>query len=768
MTRLAAAAAGLLLLASTAAFAQTDTQAPAHLSLVEGEAVIERGTEVEPASTNLVLVAGDRLRTDQGRVELLLGDGSALHVDERSTVDLNSPQVFRLLEGRLIVLADQAAAGSLQIDTRAASVRILSEGEYRLSIFGDGQQTGLDVAVVRGEAEVAAAGGSTQVYTGTMVSVREGEAPTWPARFNSAEADAFVAWSEALTDSRRGSRSAEYLPDELQPYSATMDRYGSWSYAEPYGYVWYPSVATTWRPYWKGRWRWTIGIGWVWVGGDPWSWPTHHFGRWGFTATGRWFWIPARVWGPAWVHWAVSPGFIGWCPLGWNNRPVLAFFGHHHHRRFRHSPWHAWSVVRTNHFRSGAWVHHSVVPARTFEGPRAPRFAVQASPPNVAVARRTLAARGPGETSIAPRAGHSRRGPTIGVDRAVPRGGASRTVTTLQGRADGTAASPDTGRSRARLRTPEAGAASRAPSVIYHRGEPRDPAASRDPATSRSGDGRRIAVPRGGSTAAVREAEGGTSAAEDAASVFRGRSRRGSLPPPQATPSPGMRRSEPASRGGSLGRGSSGRSSDSGAAPSAAPARQSPSSGRSAAPRGRSAPSGGGAIGSAPSRSGGRAVPRGASFESGRPASREALRGASAPRRSTSQFRSAPSSDSRAFHRSSGTSRPRFEVAPAAPSRGMRGPSRSGSSRSAPAFRSDPPASHAAPARFRDSGRIAPAVRSAPSGSSRAVRGDGGRGGSAPAMQSAPSRRGSGDGARSAPSGRSSGHAVPRSRGRPR
>src|SRR6266536_2968354 len=38
------------------------------------------------------------------------------------------------------------------------------------------------------------------------------------------------------------SRSASYLPQDLQPYGSTFDQYGSWQYDQPNGYVWYPQV----------------------------------------------------------------------------------------------------------------------------------------------------------------------------------------------------------------------------------------------------------------------------------------------------------------------------------------------------------------------------------------------------------------------------------------------------------------------------------------------------------------------------------------------
>ena len=131
-----------------------------------------------------------------------------------------------------------------------------------------------------------------------------------------------------------------------------LDTYGSWNYEPTYGYVWFPHVVSGWRPYYHGRWRFYARFGWTWVGGDVWAWPTHHYGRWGTTSAGAWFWVPGRTWGPAWVHWAVAPGYVSWCPLGFDGRPVVPF-GYAHASRASYTgviPWTAWTVVPRDHF----------------------------------------------------------------------------------------------------------------------------------------------------------------------------------------------------------------------------------------------------------------------------------------------------------------------------------------------------------------------------------------------------------------------------------
>ncbi len=469
--------------------AQTEAPPP-HLSVLEGRAEITRGADREPAIANTPLVVGDQLATADGRAEVLLGDGSALHLDERTTVDFNGDTVLRLVTGRVILLAERGAAGSLQIDAAPASVRIQSTAEVHLALFEDQGKATLQVAVVRGLVDVDSGGGPVAVRAGQQVYVREGESPSYPAPFNSARLDGFARWSQALFDGRRGATSAQYLPTDVRVYGSTFDQYGSWSYDAPYGYVWYPRVAASWRPYHHGRWRHAGRYGWNFVGYDPWGWATHHYGRWGLSLAGAWYWIPSAGWGAAWVNWAVAPGYVGWCPLGWNNRPVLGFWGHgsrlaygggYGHRG--HDPWRAWSVVSTHSFRGGSSVSHERFDARSFSGSRAPNFIVQPTPPSVAIPRGSVVAPGYriAGPSVAPRAGQSRRGPPLSDP-----GSASSASRTPAPASAGSARTFSTSAS-----------ASGPPNVIYHRGTPIEPqtGGSSSPASAYERAG--VAVPRG-------------------------------------------------------------------------------------------------------------------------------------------------------------------------------------------------------------------------------------------------------------------------------
>jgi FecR protein len=351
-------AGALVVPGAVAAQEPVDSDPPAHVSFVDGAAVIERDGQADTAPANMPLLAGDRIRTQAGRVEILFADGSTLHVDNFTTVDFQSDELVRVLDGRVrLAIAGRPREVGYRIDGPNAWAQISQPGEYRFAITRNDRGIEVELAVLRGAAELVNDDGRTPLRAGERAFARAGTAPSYAYVFNSASWDAFDRWSESRRDYRLG-LSSQYLPEPVRPYTRAFDQYGSWRHEPTYGYVWYPTVAVGWRPYYHGRWATLRPYGWVWVGNDPWAWPTHHYGRWGFSA-GAWFWIPGRTWGPAWVSWGYSPGYVSWCPLGWNNRPVFSIVNLNVYSR-GYDPWRAWTVVRRDHFGRD-FVHRRVV-----------------------------------------------------------------------------------------------------------------------------------------------------------------------------------------------------------------------------------------------------------------------------------------------------------------------------------------------------------------------------------------------------------------------
>jgi hypothetical protein len=444
---------------------QENVEPPAHVAFVDGSAVLERDGRVDDSPENMPLLAGDRVRTTAGRVEIIFADGATLHLDANTTVDFQSDELVRLLEGRIrLSIPGPLRPVSYRIDAPSGWARVTQPGEYRVALMHGDRGAELELAVIRGGAELLTQNGSTELRAGERAYSRPEGTPSSVYAFNSASWDAFDRWSEARRDRRLGV-SAGYLPDEVRPYAESFDRYGTWRDDPAYGRVWYPSVAADWRPYYYGRWVPMPLYGWTWVGRDNWAWPTHHYGRWGFSA-GVWFWIPGRVWSPAWVSWAYAGDYVSWSPLGWDNRPLVqinVFAGR--------DRWHPWTVVPRRYFGTG-YVSSRAVSIYGIDAGTRGSFAYRRSAPDFGGYARPRAsapirAAGTGRalprdsrstvyTNLEPR--DSRVGATAPRVRVGPPGTSDRSDVVRRGRVPDDGSAGRAGSARPRYETPAGGA----------------------------------------------------------------------------------------------------------------------------------------------------------------------------------------------------------------------------------------------------------------------------------------------------------------------
>jgi len=180
------------------------------------------------------------------------------------------------------------------------------------------------VSVYEGEATLDGAQ-PVRLRAGERVYARRGEVEEGPTQFDRTEADEFAEWDDGRQEQTAyAANRQEALPDDVAPYADELDRHGAWYYETEVGHVWRPYVAAGWQPYSNGRWTWSV-FGWTWVPYESWGWAVSHYGRWGFAPALGWYWIPGATWAPAWVSWAVGGDYVGWCPLGYRDRPVLVY-----------------------------------------------------------------------------------------------------------------------------------------------------------------------------------------------------------------------------------------------------------------------------------------------------------------------------------------------------------------------------------------------------------------------------------------------------------
>ncbi len=336
----------------------------ARVRFIDGDASALRndGTSDDLAA-NMPIYSGDRVDSQAGgRVEMQLPDGSMVRLDSGTKIELYdlldpsfrnpSPTLLGISSGVLQVDIDDARDGdALRIDTPAASIYVLERGSFRIDID---RSDVVRISVERGRVEVAGERDSVIVASGQRASVRPGGRPGAAWRYNVYATDSFDRWVSDRDDlyDVRVARGREYdeLPSEVRPYYSELSRNGRWVYADDWGWVWRPSVDDDWRPYTSGYWS-SGPWGPVWVGAESWGWCTSRYGRWDFRRGAGWVWIPGRVFSPAHVYWYYGPEYVGWCPLGWWDRPVhLSISFGWGHNWFNDCPW--W-FVGYDHFYYG-------------------------------------------------------------------------------------------------------------------------------------------------------------------------------------------------------------------------------------------------------------------------------------------------------------------------------------------------------------------------------------------------------------------------------
>jgi hypothetical protein len=328
----------------------------ARFRYVDRTVTLQRASEdsSEEAQANVPFLPGDRMSTDDnGRAELQLPSGTLLRVDDRSSLEYLSeggPAAFRLDGGGLYVHAREG--GALTIETPGGLISLGRRGVFRID--ADSGETRL--TVLEGSAVLDSGGRQVEVQAGERTYANSGEAPEDPQGFNRGDRDDFARW-DGDRDSRvgyYGGDSQRYLPAEIASYGGDLDGHGSWYDDPEAGHVWRPNVGEDWSPYSDGRWEWT-SYGWTWCPYESWGWAPFHYGRWGFGARLGWYWIPGPVWGPAWVSWAYGGDYVGWCPLGFHNRPVLeiGIFGGRYGRN-------AWFYARRGDLLTGEFARRRV------------------------------------------------------------------------------------------------------------------------------------------------------------------------------------------------------------------------------------------------------------------------------------------------------------------------------------------------------------------------------------------------------------------------
>ncbi len=334
MTQAAMAAVWTAAAPAPARAADEDEDRPvARLSLLEGDVSVRLGDTGDwiAAAVNAPVLAEDTVATPFGaRAEIQLDWANMVRLGADTELRLaeleNERYIVQLARGLITFRVQRESAAEVEISTPVVSVRPMRVGSYRVFVREDGV---CEITVRSGLAEVFTPTGSETLRAGqTMVARGTASYPEFRIG-NAAARDDWDRWNEERD--RYFERSEAYQYVDSSVYGAEdLDGHGSWVYADPYGWVWTPTVQAGWTPYYDGRWVWIDWYGWNWVSYEPWGWAPYHYGRW-FYHNNRWCWWPGTYgvrhrWSPglvAFVGWGgwngvsvgVGLGQIGWIPL---------------------------------------------------------------------------------------------------------------------------------------------------------------------------------------------------------------------------------------------------------------------------------------------------------------------------------------------------------------------------------------------------------------------------------------------------------------------
>src|SRR5438552_2382186 len=292
--------AGIALLGATAA-AQDEDDPPgrvARMNFSQGSVSFQPGGEGDWVSAvpNRPLTTGDNLWTDRNsRAELHVGSTSVRMGPETSLTFLqldDRTAQFRLSDGSMILRVRHLDDDDLiEVDTPNAAFSVLKNGEYRIDVDRDGNESYITAWHGRGE---VTGGGSSYVVVGGQRARFFG---TDSLNYDIADiprSDDFDDWAFDRDGREDRADASNYVSQEMTGYE-DLDEYGRWRYVSDYGPVWIPaSIPVGWAPYRYGHWVWIRPWGWTWVDDEPWGFAPFHYGRWAYVENG-WCWVPGPV-----------------------------------------------------------------------------------------------------------------------------------------------------------------------------------------------------------------------------------------------------------------------------------------------------------------------------------------------------------------------------------------------------------------------------------------------------------------------------------------
>lgn len=274
------------------------------LSEVKGSVQLDRnnGRGFEPATANLPVVEGSKLRTGQGVAEIEFEDNSTVRVAPDSVVEF--PQLERhadgttassvhLLQGMAYVSIVKAKPNEFNVLFGEQKLSLPSPSHVRLQLAG----TEARLAVLDNTLRIDGPSGALDVSKKKTITfdMMEHQQPTvakdiLPEPYDEWDQSSVGYHARVANNSAFGGSSYAYGLNDMSYYGNFVSGCGM-------GMMWRPYfTSAAWDPFANGTWAWYQGAGYSWVSPYPWGWTPYHSGSWAFCPGTGWGWMPGGSW----------------------------------------------------------------------------------------------------------------------------------------------------------------------------------------------------------------------------------------------------------------------------------------------------------------------------------------------------------------------------------------------------------------------------------------------------------------------------------------
>ena len=289
------------------------------------EIQLRAGEPFRAALRNTPVPQGARLRTENGRLETELDDGSVLRLSGTALAELSDAVALSTGQHITSIALDKGTAyftgrppenETLSISAPGAQITLRHRARVRFEI----SSSWTDIAILEGRVRFATPSAELELREGQLARVPQNQNGHFQLfrEIPQLEAD---DWSRKRDIAQEASASAAHLPGVR--FGATdLDLTGSWLQTDDAGLVWKPKVTEGWAPFQAGVWRWYHELGYTWIASEDWGWAPYHYGRWLQHGSLGWVWAPgsSSVFKPGEVYWMRSPGLALWGPLAPDER----------------------------------------------------------------------------------------------------------------------------------------------------------------------------------------------------------------------------------------------------------------------------------------------------------------------------------------------------------------------------------------------------------------------------------------------------------------